>query len=685
MSRSPLTSISICLLICLYGQHARGAFKQFIPRYVDYSANTGIVSLYESDTSSSRANTNKRSEWTMQESLSLEGLGFLYSPLFISMQTTVSFGLQQDTIKRNGDKFSTSGDANQFKHVFKVFPSHPYNMEFYGLRKRPMQSGSWGGNSSIINEYGAKAIYDFRPWNVTLMYVDQKTNRIDSTSERNYLNFYSTYYDTIAGFSATTAYHHSEHYNNSIAGYRDTYDFGINKKFDSWTFSSGFNRERQTLWATYEDIKSSSSTESQGFSNQLSTTLPLNFSALLSYSVTENDSLREVDSGEFGTFTDSERYRFRLSHKLYKSLATSFGYGHNYNETSGGRTSMENYQLNTNYSKMIPWGNFSASAWTLQSSLDNKGAPKTLFENHSISTIPSLSNPAFTFTLNYPLIDSNSIVIKILDINNNETAIVLSENLNHYTVTEIAGDLFRIEILPAALTVPGLSGPINFREDYQYQADYSFLPSDYELQTSSWGTTVQLSLFNSLLTPMYSYSNSSQEVKDGEYPGIPDKSESHALSLTTKYKSLKGEINQIWTKSKSNSTKRFTANVDYSSKLSHSTSGFLSLGYEDKTIKDLRATGPNSRQDDSLYSVQAQLQTLWPEKNLTGAITANYSLFEGTGKSNNLSFLTILTWHVGQLNVDLSATYNESESEFGQNSSEQNNTVVRFILRRELF
>lgn len=100
-------------------------------------------------------------------------------------------------------------------------------------------------------------------------------------------------------------------------------------------------------------------------------------------------------------------------------------------------------------------------------------ADVSLFENHSISNIPTAAEPVpYSFTLNSQNINPNTISVKIIDHNNFDNPFLLTETL-HYIVTPIPYDFYRITILPTVLTLPGLAMPRGFREDYNYQAEYT--------------------------------------------------------------------------------------------------------------------------------------------------------------------------------------------------------------------
>ena len=74
-------------------------------------------SLYEKDWyKASRSVT--RSDLTVIESFNVDGIGFIYSPLFISMKTSVGLGLKQERVENISEKYSSFGDANTFRQEF---------------------------------------------------------------------------------------------------------------------------------------------------------------------------------------------------------------------------------------------------------------------------------------------------------------------------------------------------------------------------------------------------------------------------------------------------------------------------------------------------------------------------------------------------------------------------------------
>jgi len=677
-------SLPIFILLCVFAlvpvRAGWAAFRQFIPRYVSYSADIGIRGLYERTKNESGNNSRKNKQLTLQEGLGVKGLGYIYSPLFISMMTSVTFGLQQERITRNDDSETRFGDANQFKQTFKILPAHPYNFELYGARSTPMTSGG-GSATTVINEYGAIARYERRPWNSSLTYLNRES-RSDRISENDSLVFNTNYFNTRLGVNASCLYANNESDTETSLAKKELFGFKFNKNYESARFVSRLNHDRQDQKNSPESSIQSSDFEHMEWHNELAVDFPQNLSALVSYDVRESDTHQVTNLRLSDFYNDSERYSLRLNHQLYRSLSTGFVYSHNYTESNSGRNTQESSRLSGSYTKKIPWGIFLSSLSGGVSYLDNTGAVRTLSQPRTVS---SLTIPPNSFSLNLRLLERDSIIVKIIDLPPNEAnKITLTEGTD-YTIIDIVGGGYRITVNPIATLATGLVSTGDPQENYGYEVDFAFIPSDYELRTIAWNGKLQLPLFSKLITPFYSYSDSEQTVMEGYYPAIAEQSKKHTLGLGFMYNPFRGDIAHSWLRSTTNSDDRLNATLEYSRTLTPFTSGHFTLAFEDAHIEEKSTAGSSRELDETLYAVQANLHTLWPQINVTGSITGNYSLYKGSGETSTYSLFSILSWHVGQLDLDLTATYTNSESKFGGTTTKDEFTMVRFLLKRELF
>ena len=277
-------------------------------------------------------------------------------------------------------------------------------------------------------------------------------------------------------------------------------------------------------------------------------------------------------------------------------------------------------------------------------------------------------------------------MVRILDKDNNNNPIILPAD--NYTITSIPGGFLRIAIdftdpLPA-----GLVNQTNPWEYYIYQVDYTFIPAEYILRSTNWGCSFELPLFGSLITPFYSYSGLKQQEIEGDYSGIEEDSSSHAVGLKFQYLPFSGAVSEAWSESNTYTTNTFTATAAFNQKMTSFSSGSVILSYIDSAIEETNdASGLKADSEETFYTAQTLFQLIHPEHHLVGSFSANYSFFTNNNNVENSAYSigSGLDWKVGQLDLDLSATYTDSESIFGNNTTKQQYTIVKFKLKRQLF
>jgi hypothetical protein len=676
---SPVRAIPVvigCCLLCT--GRAWGEAKQFIPRYVDFSADFGVGSLYEWDKVES-STTSTRSDLTIQEGISVQGLGYIYSPLFVSMLTDVTLGLQQEQLDNNGEKSSYyDGNANQFKQVFKILPSHPYNFELYFLRATPMTGGTAGSSGSVvIYEQGARARYDERPWSSTLSYINHESSS-DLSSDNQSLLYNLNYFQTGTSVSGTYNNNTSSTLDGADNTIRDMYNLNFNKKLEKVRFHSRWTRDEQEEEEDFfGGTASTSRLEGNELYGEVDVELPHNFDTALSVRDSDKNAIYERERGTTESFSESQNYDFRLHHRLYKSLNSSFSAGQQTTDAISGDMNQQNYRLGFDYYKKIPWGNVLAGLWDGLSFIENNGAPVSLFETHTIDTGLNF------FSLAYQTIDPATIEVRLIDFNNNDRTVLLVEGL-HYLVTRFPTS-FRITIINLPFDV--LVAPDGNVWDYAYKVDYAFEPADYDLRTKNWGSSLQVALFDNLLTPHYSYIQNDQQVTDGNFPGEPAKSKAHSLGLSFSADPFTGDVTESWLRSNTTDEDRLTTFITYSTDITAFTSGHLSLSFEDVQTSqfELGSVGPTTNLSEQFYSAQAQIQTVLPQKNMNASLTTNYTLYQGLGESTNISLFSNLIWHIGLLDLSLSASYTTTDAAIDDSSTKRQFAMVRFMLKRKLF
>jgi hypothetical protein len=680
-----LAAVIVCLsVVTVYGDVSAAVnARRFIPRFLDYTGSIVVKGLYDQAGSTSSKKSRDRSKLTLQEFVFLRGVGFVYHPALLTMDASVSLGLQQQQVESSGPGGSGSenSDSNGFSMKLKFLPKHPYNLEVWASRSMPLISSSTlETESRTIFEYGALARYLKMPWDATLTYMHYDIGP-DSLSQSDSLLFNLHYANHERGIEGITTYQHAESLNNygGDATSRDYYYLSFRKLWENYRFRSRWKHDMQQQHNEVDSVVDRSGLfqdrDRKEWHNELRAFLPYNLTSTLSNTLTSYDSLsvRSGNESDISSLTNSTR--FTLRHSLYKSLKSYLHSGYLLNDTSSGDSQTRYARLGADYSKYIRWGSISTSLWTGASDYLSMGGADTLDEKYSLDSTTQTS-----FTLNSTLVEQGSIQISVVDHGNNDMIVPLVLN-THYQVWPV-GQSFRIVIigLPLEMVDPWNS--------YTFLANYSVVSAEYTLRDISMGGSLQVKLFDELIVPHFSYQQNSYEVLDGVYPGIPADYTFYTLGLSSAYGTLRGDVSRFWRRSSIENEDKLTAYVDYSTQLLSSLSASCRVSYEDRTLMEMEEEGsPDADKvlDENLYSVQAQLQSFWPAWNLNATVSGTYSLYEGYGESTIVSLLSRLRWHIGRFDLNVHLRYNDYENTQGENSSNQDNMTVRFVMTRELF
>ncbi len=682
---SPFTSrvyTFLFIMVCIAGGTGRADAKlsDFLPRYINFSGAVEVEGLYEIDRSSSGSASTETRDLILQETFSLGGIGYIYSPLFIQLLSSASIGLEQERLETENRDYSANQEIYEFRQVMRFLPYHAYNLEIYGERQVGILSGRGGGTASVTTTgYGAKARYDKNPLSASLSYDHQDTES-DETVKNDTMTGSLSYFDNLRGLRGTVNYGHNESSRRDSENSADLYGASLSKAFERMILETSWNRneqEQRSYFLPRDQLTRQvviSELEHEEWENSMEFLLPYNFRSRLAYRQSNRENIQRIGERVSNNYNDSKTYTFHLRHRLYKSLNSSLHARKTTNESRGGTSKQRSFQLTENYSKRLPWGSFSSSLSGGYAELENHGAPITLMESHRL-------DPGNSFELNSDLVLPESVEVYLIDHNNNDQLIPLSLGV-HYSLEE-RGESLRIIITPP-LPEDLLAEPVGLEEDYTYQVDYQLIPADYTLGIENYGAGLQLSLFDRFLNPRYRYNQISQKIVDGTYPGTPGSSKSHVVGIGFLFPPYTLDFTRSWLRSTTNDEDRFTASAEYAREVTDVTRGTISLKYENvKTEED--ETGREREISEDIYSAAAQLQSYWPQYSLSSSIDVSYSLYKGTGETERYGLNYNLIWHVGRLDLDLGASYNFSQSEFGGRESDNEYTRIRLMVRREFF
>ena len=669
--------------------NAMAGAREFIPKIVNYTGFIEISGLYKEDENRTKnknsSNSYKTDELTIQEILNVGAQGYIYSPLFISFNTLLGGGLQQKDINVNDDSYRSDDDLYKYKIELKVLPSHPYHLDLYALRETPLSEGrAVDSGSVVITEYGARAEYLLRPWKAMASYINNRYEG-SSTYDDSGISEYDFYQLDFSYFqddvNASAGYNRNDSDGNHSTTTRELYYIDLTKQFAHLEISGRWDEDEQEQRYDADRNENDSDYLRKTWYAEMRAELPSNFTSTLIYRKNDNRNEYRIHDSKTVSSNKNENYNLMVHHRLFKSLTSSVNLGYTTNDSNGGESKQKRVQGISNYVKKIPWGEYFFGIHGGRSDFDNTGALSNLFERHAITNTGTGENPPYTFTLNYQNVDENSILISLIDHNNNNRLIRLEEGINYLPPIPY-NNTFRIRIISLP---PGVAAPIGFIEDYMYQADYSFIPADYELRTDNWGCSTSIAFFDNLITPHYDYNWIDQDVIDGIYPGEPDSSTNHALGLSFDYFPFRGDITQNRYRGDTRDEDRLTAYLNYIQYFTSHTEGRLTLNYEDIDSTDYSYGIAAPSLSEQLYSAQAQILTNLPEKNLTASLNGVYSFYDGEGETTTWSLFSSLHWYIGRMDFSLTGTYSSSESKTGSNKNESEYTTIRFKITRELF
>ena len=658
--------------------------RQFTPKIVNYIGSIEVAGLYEEDNNdSSNANSNNSystKETTLQQFLNVSAQGYIYSPLFITFNTSVGGGLQEEDVDENGDRYQTIDYATKYKAQLKILPTHPYHLDIYALRETPIVGGRRANRGSVvIYEYGVLAQYLLRPWNGRVSYTNHRYEG-SSTSRYDDYQLDLTYFQDDVNASTGYTRNNSDGYNNNTV--RDLYYVNVGRQFNHLQINGRWDKDKQDQqYDADKNQKSDSDYLRETWFGEIRAELPKNFKSTFSYQ--KNDNIYHYQQHESKTTSSNtnDNYNLFLSHRLFNSLATSVNSHYMTNKSNGGESEQKSIQGSSNYVKKIPWGKFFFGLLAGRSDFDNTGAVNNLFERHGISSTGSSSDQPYTFTLNFRNVDENSIQVSLIDHHNNNLLIKLIEGI-HYLPPVPYDNTYRIRIISLP---PGLADPIEYLEDYQYQADYAFIPADYTMRTDNWGYSTSISFFDDLLTPHYNYNRIDQKVTAGIYPGETNSSTTHAVGFSFNYFPFRGDVTQSRYRSNTRDEDRLTAYLNYIKNFTAFTEGRLNLTYEDIDSTDYNYGIAQPDISEKMYSIQAQLLTNIPTKSLTASLNSVYSFYNGVGDTASWSIFSTLNWHIGRMDLNITANYSNSESTTGNSSTNTEYTTIRFYIKREIF
>jgi hypothetical protein len=630
----------------------------FLPTPWQNGSYLDLFGSYESDDITRVASPYGWDDTFLREKVTLFSDGFVYHPRFMQYHLSVGGALKQeryDTTFIDSPGWTHSTGVEYDTRLY-FLPEHPYNLELFALRYEPLykQQASTQHNS-VETSYGASLQYRRKPW---LAHARYSVDTIDQ-------DLYSTTIDRL-GLDG-------EYFKRYVNGNQLTFNAAYNPSTS--TTSEGLDADtNQYLFGNMIDLRSvrlnstvsrNDHTQESDFSGRftndqfqwwelLNVYFPYNLRSEVSYRRNENEStIPDVVTGmETDLTDDSDELQFELIHRLYDSLDSSYIYLDTSRSSSGGDTDARFQAVNFNYTKKIPDENRLNLGMNLgEGDTQSLGRTDIVSEPH-----PAVAVPGF-FVLAQQNVDPASIVVFSRSPVAPFPLVQLIEGV-HYFLTPINNtyevDLFGMPTPP--FIVPSPPG------GYDFFASYSLTGGDYDLRTRTRAFTSSVELFNTMLTPYYSYVAVRSDVLSGVFPGIPFDSTTNTAGVRYQrgpwrargeYQDLEWEVSPY---------RAFRGDVQYVGDLSPTTNLYGTAAYIHRYFPDGSSPAAPDPYSDRTLSASGSLRKLIPDRGLTLSVGASVSQTQGLVDTSGWSLNSSLNWRIGKLDVSAGANVYGSDT-----------------------
>lgn len=639
------TATLLLTILLMAPSGAFGDAGEFVPTLYSSGGDLELRVVRENTSNTASSGEIHTSETFASERLRYYIDGYVYHPRFIQFLVKGAGGYSQErSVDNIGSAFSDTSLKTDYEIRTKILPEHPYNLELYTLSVNPFSQKSSAQTRATDTEQGALFNYAARPLLFNLSYNAGESKTRVSSSEYRSERASGSY--QIGPANNTAACSHTD--SSTSMGARATADFSSFENVLSTPDLSLNSRVSENRSKQNSPFSPTLDTDAFSWQEQFNALLPWNMSTSASYNAQKNAMTTEASDSGPGreAITETKTSNFTLAHKLYDSVRTNYSLNRTRAETSSGDTTSLTNSLSGVYTKKIPRGRFTVSAQGSRSRMDQENAPLVVGEAQSASLFGVL-------TLSRENIDPATISIKA--VSDTGQLYDLVKDVNY--IVEPFGSMVKIQIV---LLPPELAAGHPMGYLYAFQVSYALVARTVELETTTVGYALNLSLFDNLITPYYSRRRSEQAVLAGTVPGGPRATEAVVLGVGVQKAPYALATEQRIVESNINPSRSLRNAVEYANRMSDT----LNLSAKAEHTKTLYGQGPmgSGGHAEQLSAVSVGLSKSLPREKLTGSLAASFSHRHATIDTDLYAITGSLTWKVGALSVDLGASLNRGRS-----------------------
>jgi hypothetical protein len=384
------------------------------------------------------------------------------------------------------------------------------------------------------------------------------------------------------------------------------------------------------------------------WTEQFNTALPWNFFTSASYRLLKDTRAKEETAREprKEDTSETESANFTLAHKLYDSVRTAYALSQTSSRTSSGDTKSLANAVNGIYTKRIPDGRVTIGVQGSRTAVTRANAPLVLGEMYTA--------PLFgTFTLSRE--DSDPATVSISALSNINALVGLVRDV-HYVVESFGNTtIITIVSLPAEIIAGQPADNV-----YPFQVTYALSTGSVVFETTNVGYSINLSLFENLVSPYYSHQHTAQTVLTGSIPGGAQDTDTVILGVAVQKAPYAFVSEYQTTESDVSPAHSLRNSAEYVRKVSD-TLGLSAKAQHVKTVYGEGTLG-TSGFTEQLSAINLVLNKNVPRKDLNASLTASYSQRNATVNTDLYSITGSLLWKIGTLSLNLGSSLNHAVS-----------------------
>ncbi len=652
---------------------ATGALRQFIPKISSYSGSLAVNALHEENKKSSGEQSVSTTDSTFGENFTISSFGQIYHPRFAVFSTSVTAGIQERRFEVDGTAFPwflTS--TERYKVELKFLPKHRYNLDLHSSRNDQILTGHITDvERPIITQNGAKFRYRKKTWHSQLGYLTQE---VQSRAKRETLQYNGATSFRKKYFNVSGAGNHHESKQNQGASLAE----------DALTLENVLHYEEVinliSHWGSTltENIERTLKTENEqtNWSENITAKLPMNFGASARYSNHAGDTTNRTATKTTTTSRSSDTVGLNINHRLFDSLRSNFETSWQDSSTSVGKDNKQRWNAGLGYTKAIYGGNrLSGNANTGIITTDREGNQVIINETYE-------ANPDLTLT--NPYVVENSIVLMVIDPDPANPPdlpnITLIED-THYTVT--ADGIYTVITIISLAGEPFANGYNTGQvDDYRYSAAYSQIPETAKFETMYANYGMRFGLFQQMLMPGYSHSQSETNTTSGHLTTEPAQTKTDSYSLSFSKAPIGGNTSYTRTCSTGQPSRALSLSGYYQKSFEDNWRMKFSLSHQ-ITENLAEDTLEPTRKNSKAHLVLTKYLT---QRNINFSFGSNVSYYEGRSEMTTYSLTSAVSWVIGRSHFSLSGNLlNSQNTNASTQTIETTTTTIMFNMTRPLF